>query len=108
MADPTTLVPSPDNANTHPPSQLELYRIILAAQGWRRPIVVSRLSGTITRGHGALLAALSGGQAQVPVEDQDYENPEMEKADRIADNRLASLSEIEDAKIAGRVGAGRL
>lgn len=91
--------PSPDNDNIHPPEQLAVFEKILATQGWRRPIVLSRLSRTITRGHGALLAARQAGQAVAPVEWQTYASQEEERADRIADNQLARLASTDEGKL---------
>jgi hypothetical protein len=44
------------------------------------------------RGHGRLEAAKRLGLSKVPVDYQDYETDELERADRIADNRIAELS----------------
>lgn len=91
-----SLKPHPDNPNTHPERQLRLYRKILQTNGWRRPIVVSRRSGFIVRGHGAWLAARALGWSMVPVERQAYATEAEELRDLLADNQLARLSEPDD------------
>ncbi len=95
LVDPHTLKPHPLNPNKHPPKQIEMYQAILAFQGWRRAITVSRRSGFMTRGHGALEAALLAGYAQVPVDFQDYSSDEQELADLVADNQLPRMSEVQ-------------
>ena len=93
LVDVSKLVPHPRNPNQHPPEQVDLLAKIIDFQGWRRPIVVSKRSGFITRGHGALLAAQKAGWTQVPVDYQEYDSEAQEWADLIADNRIAELSE---------------
>lgn len=87
------LKPHPANPNTHPAEQLRLYQKIIHHQGWRRPIVVSRRSGYIIKGHGAWQAARAAGWGRVPVELQDYESEAAELTDLLADNQLARYSE---------------
>ena len=87
------LVPNPSNPNLHSPDQVKRLAAILKFQGWRNPIVVSKVSGFIVKGHGRLEAAKQAGFEEVPVDEQDYETPAMEHADLIADNRIAELSE---------------
>jgi ParB-like chromosome segregation protein Spo0J len=87
------LKPNPRNPNKHPKKQLELLSKIIKAQGWRNPIVVSNLSGFVTKGHARLEAAKILGLTEVPVDFQDYDTPESEMADMLADNRLAELAE---------------
>lgn len=89
------LVPYPGNPNQHPPKQILLLSKIIAAQGWRSPIIVSNLSGRITKGHGRWMAAKQLGLEVVPVDFQDYESERQEKEDLLADNRLSELSIID-------------
>jgi 1-aminocyclopropane-1-carboxylate deaminase/D-cysteine desulfhydrase-like pyridoxal-dependent ACC family enzyme/DNA modification methylase len=96
--------PSPENSNTHPDSQLELYASVISRNGWRRPITVSNITKTVVRGHGALEAARRAGQAFVPIEFQNYDSLEQERADRIADNRLAELAIRDNTKLAEILG----
>lgn len=94
-------VEHPRNPNSHPPAQLELLAKIIVTQGWRNPIVVSRLSGLIIKGHGRLAAARLAGLDVAPVELQDYASPEQELADLIADNRIAELAEADQFALHG-------
>lgn len=86
------LKPNPANPNQHPAKQIELYAAAIQAHGWRESVTVSKLSGLVVRGHGAILSARLIGAALIPVEYQDYESDEVELADLLADNRLAHLS----------------
>jgi len=83
---------NPANPNKHPGRQLELYAAAIRAHGWRDSVTVSKLSGLVVRGHGAILAARLIGAAAIPVEFQDYASAEEELADLLADNRLGDLS----------------
>jgi DNA modification methylase len=95
-----SLVPNPDNPNRHPDDQISLLAKIIGEQGWRQPITVSTLSGMVVKGHGRLMAAQRAGLDEVPVDDQAYETAAQERADLIADNRIAELSEIDEAQLA--------
>lgn len=89
------LKPNPANPNKHPAKQLECYAAAIRAHGWRESVTVSKLSGCVVRGHGAILAAPLVPTTHVPVEYQDYGSSEEELADLLADNRLAHLSAID-------------
>jgi hypothetical protein len=91
----------PKNPNRHPQAQLELLAKILVTQGWRNPIVVSRLSGLIIKGHGRLAAARLAGLTEAPVELQNYASAEAEIADLVADNRISELAEADQFAIHG-------
>jgi hypothetical protein len=93
------LIPNPKNPNTHPQAQIELLAKVLKAQGFRQPIVVSKRSGFIVKGHGRLEASKLAGFSQVPIDEQEYENEAQEYADMIADNRLAEISELDNQKL---------
>lgn len=90
------VIPNPKNPNTHPERQIELLSQIITAQGWRKPITVSKRSGFVVSGHGRLQAAFLLGETQVPVDYQNYANEADEYADLMADNRIAELSEIDN------------
>lgn len=96
MRDPETLVPNPRNPNRHSDKQIALLAKIIQTQGWRAPITISKRSGFVVRGHGRLLAALSLGLTEAPVDVQEYESEAAEYADLIADNRIAELSNIDN------------
>ncbi|MEM4701487.1 MAG: ParB N-terminal domain-containing protein [Candidatus Bathyarchaeia archaeon] len=83
------------NPNTHPESQIELLCKIIAYQGCRSPIVLSRRSGLIVKGHARLAAMKSLGWAKAPVDWQDYDNEEQEIADMVADNELQKMSLLD-------------
>lgn len=87
-----TLVENPRNPNKHNDAQLRLLGRVIGGAGWRSPIVVSKRSGFIVKGHGRFQAALAAGMTHAPVDVQDYATEADEWADMIADNRLAELS----------------
>jgi len=89
------LKPHPANPNKHPEAQIRLLAKIIKAQGWRNPIVVSKRSGFITKGHARLEAARLIGTESAPVDDQKYSSEQAEIADMIADNRIAELAEAD-------------
>jgi hypothetical protein len=92
LADPRILKPHPKNPNEHTDDQIDRLIEILKYQGWRNPILVSRLSGYIVSGHGRLMAALEMGEASVPVTYQDFADPAHEYAHLVADNALNDWS----------------
>lgn len=94
------IIPNPKNPNVHPPKQIELLSEIIKKQGWRSPIVISKRSGYIVKGHGRLMAAIDGKMEYAPVDYQNYESDDAEYADVIADNRLAELSNMEPELLA--------
>lgn len=93
------LKPNPRNPNKHPESQLRLLAKIISESGWRSPIVVSKRSGFVVKGHGRLAAAKLAGMKRVPVDLQDYASEAAEYADLIADNRLAELAELDNEQL---------
>jgi len=88
------VVPNPRNPNQHPENQVALLSKIIAGQGWRNPIVISKRSGFVVKGHGRLCAAQALGVSEVPIDEQEYDSEAAEYADLIADNRIAELAEI--------------
>jgi ParB-like chromosome segregation protein Spo0J len=98
------LVPNPRNPNQHPQAQVALLAKVIAHQGWRSPIVVSKRSGFIVSGHGRYEAAKVLGLATVPVDFQDFATDADEWAHLVADNRLAELAEVDDAALKGVLG----
>ena len=94
------LTAHPRNPNTHSDEQIKLLSKIIQHQGWRNPIVVSKLSGYMVAGHGRLLAAELLGLEQVPIDLQDFETEADELAHLVADNRIAELSEIDRSSLA--------
>ena len=90
------VIPNPKNPNMHPERQIEILSQIIKAQGWRKPITVSKRSGFVVAGHGRLQAALLLRAEQVPVDYQDYATEAEEYADLVADNRISELSTINE------------
>lgn len=94
-----SLVENPRNPNKHPEVQIIALAKIIRHQGWRNPIVVSRRSGFVIKGHGRLLAARMLGEESVPVDYQNYESEAAEWADMVADNKIAELSAIDEHEL---------
>ena len=94
-----SLIENPRNPNHHPEDQIIALAKIIRHQGWRNPIVVSRRSGFVVKGHGRLLAARMLGLDTVPVDYQDYENEAAEWADMVADNKIAELSNMDEDEL---------
>lgn len=95
MAKTSSLKQHPKNPNRHSKEQIALLAKVIEGHGWRAPIVVSKLSGFITRGHGRFMAGELLGLKSLPVDLQDYENENQEIADMVADNKLAELSNVD-------------
>jgi len=95
------LTPNPRNPNRHGKRQVELLGGIIAANGWRSPIVISSRSGFIVKGEGRFRAALLRKWTEVPVDVQEYATAADEWADLIADNRISELStlSVEDLRV---------
>lgn len=90
------IIKNPLNPNTHPVLQVDLLKKIIEHQGWRSPIVISKRSGFVVKGHGRLMAAIQGNMEYAPVDYQCYETEADEYTDMVADNRLSELSIIDD------------
>ncbi len=93
------VIPNPENPNVHPDEQLEILAGILKVNGWRQPIVVSKLSGMVVKGHGRLQTAKFMKLTEVPVDFQNYVDEQAEYQDMIADNRAAQLSYVDAFKL---------
>lgn len=90
------VVPNPRNPNMHPQRQIEILAQVIKAQGWRKPITVSKRSGFVVSGHGRLQAAILLQETQVPVDYQEYATEAEEWADLVADNRISELSSVDE------------
>ena len=97
--------PNKANPNRHGPEQIALLAKVIAATGWRSPVVVSTRSGLVVKGHGRLEAARLAGWKLVPVDFQDYADTDTEVADMLADNRLAELADMDAAAMKELLGA---
>lgn len=91
------LKPHPRNSNQHPDKQITMLAQLIRYHGWRRPITVSSRSKFIVRGHGERLAAIKLGVTHVPVDYQEYASEKDEISDLMADNQIASLSDLDFA-----------
>lgn len=99
MEDIAALRPNPKNPNRHPPEQVRLLAKIIAATGFRNPIVVSDLSGFVVKGHCRLEAARLNGYTHVPVDVQHYDTEAQETADLLADNSIADLASLNQTAV---------
>ena len=94
------LQPHPENPHRHPSKQVEKLAYLIIRHGWRHPIIVSTRSGFIIKGHCRLLAAKKLECEKVPVQYQDYDSLEQERADMIADNIIEEFGEWDGQKMA--------
>lgn len=90
------LIPNPKNNNIHPKKQIERLAKIIDFQGQRAPVVVSKRSGFIVKGHGRLEAIKLLGWEKCAVDYQDYESEAQEYADMVADNQIATWAEFDN------------
>lgn len=88
----------PQNPNYHPKAQIDALCEVLIENGWRSPVVVSKRSGLVIKGHGRIEAAERLGVA-VPVEEQEYEDEAAEIRDLIADNKIQELSQLDEKTV---------
>lgn len=102
LVKPETLKPHPANPNVHPKVQIDALCEVLVENGWRAPVVVSRRSGLVIKGHGRIEAAIRLG-VPVPVEYQDYDDEAAETRDLIADNKIQELSHLDEKTVASLV-----
>ena len=87
--------PRDDNPNRHPEEQLQRLEKIIKYQGFRSPLVVSNQSGFLVSGHGRLDVAKRLGFKELPVIFQDFENEDAEYAHVVAENSIASWSDLD-------------
>jgi DNA modification methylase len=89
------LKPYPGNARTHDDRQISKIASSLQSFGWMNSIIAER-DGTIIAGHGRWLAAKTLGLTHCPVIRAEHLTPDLARAYRLADNRLAELSGWDD------------
>ena len=99
LVDTETLIPSDNNPNTHTSDQLQRLSELIAYQGQRAPIIISKRSGKIVVGHGRWEAIKRLGWEQVAVDYQDFDTEEQEYAHLTADNAIAEWSVLDFSKI---------
>lgn len=96
-----SLKPNLENPNLHTQAQVRLTAEIIRRTRWRYPITVSNQSGLIVDGHCRHAAALLiDPNMKVPVDYQDFDSYEDEKAEMVRKNKLEELSEFSDSKLA--------
>jgi hypothetical protein len=95
LVDINRLINNPKNNNKHPPEQIERLSKLIAAHGFRNPIVVSKRTGYVVAGHGRIAAAKGLGINLIPVMYQDFENEAQEYAYLTSDNAIASWAELD-------------
>lgn len=89
------LRPHPKNRNKHGEDQIERLSKLLEAHGQRAPIIVSKRSGFIVKGHGTILSIRKLGQEVAAIVYQDFESEEEEYQFLQADNAIASWAELD-------------
>ena len=89
------LKPHPKNRNKHPEDQIERLAKILKYQGVRAPIVVSKRSDKIVKGHGTLMAIKANQWDTAPVVYQDFEDDDQEWLFVQSDNAIANWAELD-------------
>src|SRR5882672_1068716 len=89
------LKPFPQNRNKHGQDQIDRLAKLIQYQGCRAPIVVSKLSGYIVKGHGTLEALKQLGMKEVPVVYQEFESTDQEYAFVQSDNSIALWAELD-------------
>lgn len=95
---------NPKNRNNHPKEQIDRLIKIIKYNGVRRCLTVSNQSGLLVVGHGRIEAMKQLGMTHAPVNFQDYDNPENEYADSVADNAIGLWSELDLAGINSDLG----
>jgi hypothetical protein len=93
------LQPHPKNRNVHPVTQIVRLADLMKYYGWRKPIIVSNLSGYIVSGHGRARAAKLNGWIDAPVVYQDFDNSDDEYGFLTSDNAISEWSNIDLAGV---------
>lgn len=99
LVDAIRLKPNPKNPNKHPKEQIDRLAELIAYQGQRSPIVVSRRSGCVVVGHGRLKAMMQLGWEKVAVDYQEFQTDAQEYAHLTADNAINEWSSLDLAEI---------
>lgn len=93
------VMPHPKNPNRHSKEQIERLAEIIKYQGFRHPIIVSKLSGFIVAGHGRLAAAMKLDLKEVPVDYQEFDSEDSEYAFLVSDNAIADWADLDFSMI---------
>lgn len=89
------IIPNPKNNNRHSVEQIKRLAKIIEYQGQRSPIVISKLTGFVVKGHCRLQAIRELGWEKIAVDYQDYISEAQEYADMTADNEIARWAELD-------------
>ena len=100
------LTPYPNNPRRHSDAQVAQIAGSILAFGFNAPILIDS-KGNIIAGYGRYLAALKLGLTVVPVIVLDHLSETEKRAYLLADNKLAALSEWDDAALASELAALR-
>lgn len=90
---------SPENANKHPPEQIDELVEQFLFQGVRHPAIISKRTGLVVAGHGRIEAAELAGMKDYPVDDQNFASEAEEYSFLIADNEIARWATVDLSKI---------
>ena len=100
------LIPYVRNARTHSEDQVAQIAASIIEFGWLNPVLIDD-AGNVIAGHGRLLAARKLGLETVPVIRASHLTPLQVQAYRLADNRLAELSDWNEELLAEEFAALR-
>lgn len=93
-----TIAAHAKNYRRHPQDQITRLVGLIKANGWRRPVVVSGLSGRIITGHGLVAAGTFMGDS-VPVEVQQFADEAEESRHLVGDNRASHGGSDDEAAL---------
>ena len=99
-----TLKPYLANARTHPEKQIARLADGIKTFGWTVPCVIAK-DGELLAGHGRLMAAERLGLAEVPCVVVDGWSEAQRKAYRIAENRVAEMSDWDEGLLAAELAS---
>jgi hypothetical protein len=103
LIEPSKLTPNPKNPNKHTQDQIDRLAKVIAFQGQRSPVVVSKKSGFIVTGHGRLMAMIKLGFEKVAVDYQEFKDDAEEYAHMTADNAIANWSALDLSQISADI-----
>ena len=86
--------PYAQNARTHSGPQIDMIARSIEEFGFVNPVLIDE-NNSIIAGHGRFEAAVKLGWATIPSISLEHLSPEQVRAYRIADNRIAELSECD-------------